>query len=110
MTKLTVKGKGIAPLVTRLIVVPVHNVVDGFEPYSTEGLDGEYEVMALREYRYEDGSTTAVAILNTPKGMREVVMSRLRAVAWDSPSHTDCTGRDRPRRSWMCTGMDGPNS
>jgi len=84
MEKVVVKGQGLVPLVKRLRVKAVPYTV-GVEEYDTSGLHDTYDVVALGMYRWQDGSSVAVAWLAIPgEPMRMVALDRLIVVEMES--------------------------
>ena len=78
--EIKVKGKGITPLVTKLRVKVMDDEAAkmGLGVYDIRGIAGqEFDVIAVGTHMYEDRTTTAVAFLDIPTGIREVSLSKL---------------------------------
>ncbi|KKN62611.1 hypothetical protein LCGC14_0510220 [marine sediment metagenome] len=78
--EIKVKGKGITPLVTSLRVRARDDAgaLSGLDIFDIEDIAGqEFDVVAVGTHTYEDRSTTSVAWLDTPAGIREVALVKL---------------------------------
>ena len=75
------KHKELTPLVTQMRI-KVKETSYGSGIYYADDIQGqEFDVIALGVHKYEDRSQTAVAFLDTPKGIREVALERLIVVS-----------------------------
>lgn len=76
--EIKVRGKGIAPLVSKLRVRVNPDAFSGLEMYHTTDIAGqEFDVVALAMHPYDDRTATAVAWLDTPAGLREMALKQL---------------------------------